>query len=134
MTAASPASDLAPDSTSPSRQVLIAFGLTGTTGCPASSSRSTSRPDGRSIATGRSAASPYRARPRTSDAIPSAECVMVRILAVIFPAASSTHTACSAEAQSIPVKTSASGSASGISSPHDGSDDPATARPAPGGH
>ena len=32
MTAASPASDLAPDSTSPSRQVLIAFGLTGTTG------------------------------------------------------------------------------------------------------
>ena len=32
ITAASPASDLAPDSTSPSRQVLIAFGLTGTTG------------------------------------------------------------------------------------------------------
>ena len=32
ITAASPASDLAPESTSPSRQVLIAFGLTGTTG------------------------------------------------------------------------------------------------------
>ena len=54
ITAASPASDFAPDSTSPSRQVLIAFGLTGTTGCPASSSRSTSRPFGRSIATGMS--------------------------------------------------------------------------------
>jgi Sulfate permease family len=35
-----------PDNTSPSRQVLIEFGLTGTTGCPASSSRSTSRPSG----------------------------------------------------------------------------------------
>jgi hypothetical protein len=43
ITAASPASDLAPDSTSPSRQVLIAFGIAGTTGCPASSSRSTRR-------------------------------------------------------------------------------------------
>jgi hypothetical protein len=32
ITAASPASDFAPDRTSPSRQVLIAFGLTGTTG------------------------------------------------------------------------------------------------------
>ena len=50
ITAASPASDLAPESTSPSRQVLIAFGLTGTTGCPASSSRSTRRPSGRSMA------------------------------------------------------------------------------------
>ena len=39
-----PASDWAPDSTSPSRQALIAFGLTGTTGWPPSSSRSTSRP------------------------------------------------------------------------------------------
>ena len=92
MTAASPASDLAPDSTSPSRQVLIAFGLTGTTGCPASSSRSTSRPSGRSIAIGILAGFPYLARRRISRAIPSALCAMVNS-AVIFPAASITHTA-----------------------------------------
>jgi hypothetical protein len=49
---ASPGSDFAPEITSPWRQVLIAFGLTGTTGCPAASSASTSRPSGRSIATG----------------------------------------------------------------------------------
>ena len=63
ITAASPASDFAPDSTSPSRQDLIAFGLTGTTGYPASSSTSTSRPSGRSIATGTSSGS--------SDSLPS---------------------------------------------------------------
>src|SRR6476469_4577465 len=34
MTVASPASDLAPERTSPSRHVLIALGLTGTTGKP----------------------------------------------------------------------------------------------------
>jgi hypothetical protein len=43
-----------------------------------------------------------------------------------------TVTACSAAAQSIPVKNTASGSASDIPSPHDGSDDPAAARQAPG--
>jgi hypothetical protein len=72
ITAASPASDLAPDSTSPSRQALIAFGLTDTTGWPASSSRPASRPSGRSIAT--------------------AECATVN-WAAILPAESVTQTA-----------------------------------------
>ena len=92
ITAASPALDLAPDSTSPSRQVLIAFGLTGTTGCPASSSRSTRRPFGRSMATGMTPASPYLARRPISSAIPSAECSIMNS-AVIEPPASITHTA-----------------------------------------
>ena len=92
MTAASPASDLAPDSTSPSRQVLIAFGLTGTTGCPASSSRSTSRavrPLDRDRQV-RRVAVPGQAADQRRD--PPGGVGDVN-WAVIFPAASSTHTA-----------------------------------------
>src|SRR3984885_16335494 len=131
MNAASAVSDLAPDGTSPSRQVLIAFGLTGTTGCPASSSRSTRRPFGRSMATGMSPGTPYLARRRISVAIPSAECSIVNS-AAILPPASITHTACVWGAQSIPVKNSASGSARDTVTPQDGSDGTAAARLAPG--
>ena len=124
ITAASPASDLAPESTSPSRQALIAFGLTGTTGWPASSSRSTSRPFGRSMATCIPAGSPNLARRRISSAIPSAVWAMVN-WAAILPSAFITHTAWFSAAQSIPVKNFASHSASGTSAPQGGSDDPA---------
>src|SRR5271167_5230491 len=70
------------------------------------------------------AGSPYLARRRISWVIPSALCAMVNS-AMIFPAASITHTAWVAAAQSIPVKNSASGSARDIVSPHGGSDGPA---------
>jgi hypothetical protein len=93
---------LAPDSTSLSRQALIAFGLTGTTGCPASSSASTKMPDGRSIATGISPGSPSPASLRTSRSRPSALCATVN-RATTFPATSITHTACVSAAQSIPT-------------------------------
>src|SRR5450755_298874 len=106
------------------RQVLIAFGLTGTTGCPASSSTSASRPFGRSIATGMPAGSPSRARTAISRASPSAVCATGNA-ATCRPPGSSTHTAWISEDQSIPTKNSASGSASDTVSPHGGSDDPA---------
>jgi len=103
ITAASPASDLAPDNTSPSRHVLIAFGLTGTTGYPASNNTSTSRPSGRSIPTATSAGSPAnRASRRSRSANPAAVCPIVN-WALIRPVASSTHTAWVSAAQSIPT-------------------------------
>lgn len=64
------------------------------------------------------------------DPVRSALCAMVNS-AVIFPAATITHTAWVAAAQSILVKNSASGSASDTVSHHGGSDDPAR-RPATG--
>ena len=76
------------------------------------------------------AGSPYLARRRISWAIPSALCAMVNS-ATIFPAASDHAHRVGAAAQSIPVKNSASGSASDTVSPHGGSDDPAR-RPATG--
>ena len=90
------------------------FGFTGTTGWPASSSRSTRRPFGRSIATCISAGSPNLARRRISVAIPSAVWAMVN-WATILPVASITHTAWISAAQSIPVKNFASRSASDTS-------------------
>jgi hypothetical protein len=92
ITSASPGPGLAPDSTSLSRQVLIAFGLTGTTGCPASSSTSARRPDGHSIATGISPGPPSPASLRTSRSRPAALCAMVK-RATTFPDGSMTHTA-----------------------------------------
>ena len=132
ITSASPESDLAPDSTSLSRQALIAFGLTGTTGCPTSSSASTRTPDGRSIATGISAGSPSPASLRISLPRPSALCATVN-RATTFPAAPITHTACVSAAQSIPVQNTAPGTESGSSGlPCDGSDNPAAPGLAPG--
>ena len=133
MTSASPGSDLAPDTTSPSRQVLIAFGLTGTTGCPASSSASTRAPEGRSIATGMSAGSPSLASLAISLPRPSALCATVN-RATAFPAPSSTHTACVSAAQSIPdVEHGLRNRKRHHSGPSfDGSDDPAAPGLAPG--
>src|SRR6266536_5907227 len=121
MTSASPASDLAPESTSPSRQVLIALGLTGTTGCPASRRASTRRPSGRSIPTGMVSGSPRRASRRIRPARPAAECSTVNA-ATRRPAASWTQTAWMAEAQSIPTKNTAPTTLSDNTSPQLGSD------------
>src|SRR5918994_7613282 len=105
ITVASPASDLAPETTSPSRQALMALDRTGTTGWPASSSRSTSRPSGRSIATGSPAGAPSRRRRATRSSNPAAEWGMRKARAVL-PVWSSTQTACSVDAQSIPTNMS----------------------------
>ena len=128
ITRASPGSLLAPETTSPSRQALIAVGLTGTTGCPACSSASTRRPSGRSIATGTPAGSPRAARRRIRPANPAAECSMMN-WHFTCPALSTTQTACDAAAQSIPVKNAAAGTAADKErdneTPQAGSDNPA---------
>src|SRR6266508_3169493 len=105
ITLASPASDLAPETTSPSRQALMALERTGTTGWPASSSRSTSRPSGRSSATGSSAGAPSRRRRATRSSNPAAEWG-IRKAPTVLPVWSSTQTACSVDAQSIPTNMS----------------------------
>src|SRR5215217_8997469 len=102
ITLASPASDLAPETTSPSRQALMALARTGTTGWPASNSRSTSRPSGRSSATGSPAGGPSRRRRATRSSNPAAEWGMRKARTVV-PVWSSTQTACSVDAQSIPT-------------------------------
>jgi hypothetical protein len=70
--------------------LLIAFGLTGTTRCPAASSASTRRPSGRSIATGTSAGSPSSPRRRIRPVNPAAVCSTGNA-ATCLPVASSTH-------------------------------------------
>src|SRR5215217_4780567 len=105
ITLASPVSDLAPETTSPSRQALMALEWTGTTGWPASSSRSTSRPSGRSSATGSPAGAPSRRRRATRSSNPAAEWGM-RKARTVLPVWSSTQTACSVDAQSIPTNMS----------------------------
>src|SRR5680860_883646 len=124
MTRASPASDFAPETTSPSRHALIAFGLTGTTGWPASSSASTSRPSGRSIPTETSARSPSLPSLRISSANPAAVWLMVNV-DLTRPVSSSTHTAWVSAAQSRPTWNKAGGAArdSDTSPPQVGSDD-----------
>ena len=93
----------ASDSTSPSRHVLIAFGLTGTTEKPGSRSASTSRPSGRSIPTGTSAGSTVsRTSRRSRSAKPAAVCSIMNWV-LIRPAAVNTQTACVSVAQSIPT-------------------------------
>ena len=79
MTSASPGSDLAPETTSPSRQTLMAFGETGTTGWPASRRRSTSRPSGRSMATGTRLGSPRGPSRATNRSKPSLPCGMLNV-------------------------------------------------------
>ena len=106
ITSASPGSDLAPDSTSLSRRVLIAFGLTGTTGCPAPGSAPASAPDGRSIAAGTSAGSPSPASLRAGRPGPSALCATVK-RDTTFPGRSITHTACVSAAQPVPAQNTA---------------------------
>ncbi len=91
ITSASTASDLAPETTSPSRQVLIAFGLTGTTWWPASSRASTSRPSGRSMPTDTSARSPSLPSLRIRGVNPSAVWAMGKV-DLTFPASSRMHT------------------------------------------
>ncbi len=74
ITAASPGSDFAPETTSPFRQALMALGDSATTGRPASRRRSTSRRSGRSIATVSPPGSPNARRRATGLSNPSAEC------------------------------------------------------------
>ena len=76
MTLASPGSLLAPEPTSASRQTLMAVVLTATTGCPASSRRSTRRPSGRSMATGSEPGSAWRARRSSRRSKPAAVWLM----------------------------------------------------------
>jgi hypothetical protein len=70
------------------------------------------------------ARSPSLARAAISRASPSAVCATGNA-AICVPPGSSTHTAWISEAQSIPTKNCASGSASDAVSPHGCSDDPA---------
>jgi hypothetical protein len=102
ITSASPGSSLAPETTSDSRHALMALPDTGTTGWPASNKASTSRPSGRSIATGTRSTGPSLARRLTRPAKPSRLCLTANELA-LRPLLPSTHTACSSLAQSIPT-------------------------------
>ena len=118
ISSASPGSDLAPDRTSPSRHALIAFGCTGATGWPASNSASTSRPSGRSIATGTLTAAPSSANRLVSRSMPSRLWATVNER-TLMPPGSSTHTACSSLAQSMPTNTT--GFSDATTFPTDGS-------------
>src|SRR5512132_3670930 len=83
----------------------MALERTGTTGWPASSSRSTSRPSGRSIATGSPAGAPRRRRRARRSSNPAAEWGMPKAR-MVLPVWSSTQTAWSVDAQSIPTNMS----------------------------